>query len=454
MPTTAPREDFLAQLSASVRERSFVKLTLGKPRGPDPTLQKILVRPVILRGAPQLSFLWRHDTQDITKNFLPAEALPEIAALVGREFHSAHLFTTARMVQLEFNKHGEPRLTFGNAAPIAATTRHDQPKHRLLPASSLHWLEKLGVTTNTGTVRTGMADKHRQMHKFVEILSHLAADAFPGDWPGETPAGQQAGTVSPSPDRPLEIADMGCGKGYLTFATHDYFNHVAGRAARVHGVESRPALVDTCNRTARECGCANLSFVAGTIDSAQFAPLDVLIALHACDTATDDAIAKGLAARAALIVVAPCCQKELRPQITAAPVLAAALRHGIFQERHAEFATDALRALLLEWAGYDTKVFEFISTEHTGKNTMIAATRRLPGDLSHSAGCATDPGLAAASNRVPGQIPASQQAGTVPAPDNPALREKNARAVRDLAAFYGIRTHALAAHLGFTLAPL
>ena len=414
MPTTAPREDFLAQLSASLREGSFVKLTLGKPRGPDPTLQKILVRPIVLRRAPQLSFLWRHDTQDITKNFPPEEALAQIAALLGSTFHSAHLFTTARMAQLEFNKHGEPRLTYGKAAIEPTVTTHDQPKHRLLPPESQRWLEKLGVTTNTGTVRTGMADKHRQIHKFVEILSHLVADAFPGDWPGETPAGQQAGTVSPSTARPLEIADMGCGKGYLTFATHDYFNLVAGRAAHVHGIESRPALVDAGNRLAHDGGGPRLKFTAGTIDSAQFAALDVLIALHACDTATDDAIAKGLAANATLIVVAPCCQKELRPQLTAAPVLAATLRHGIFQERQAEFATDALRALLLEWAGYDTKVFEFISTEHTGKNTMIAATRRS-------------------------------------APDSDARREINASAIRNFAAFYGIRSQALARHLDLIL---
>ncbi len=406
--TSAPREDFLAQLAAGVRDGSFVKMTLGKPRGPDATLRNLFVRPVTLRGAPQLSFLWRHETQDITKNFPPAEALPQIAALVGTTFHSAHLFTTARLAQLEFNKHGEPRLTYGKATGEPAATAHDQPKHRLLPLESQRWLEKLGVTNSNGSVRTGMADKHRQIHKFVEILSHLAADA---DLPG---------------DRPLEIADMGCGKGYLTFATHDYFNRIAHRAANVHGVETRSALVDACNRTARECGCANLDFLAGTIDSTRFATLDVLIALHACDTATDDAIAKGLAAGATLIVVAPCCQKELRPQLTAAPVLAPALRHSIFQERHAEFATDALRALLLEWAGYDTKVFEFISTEHTAKNTMIAATKRLPGGR-------------------PGQTLSGQQTGTV-------RTEAAAAKVRELAAFYGVKTQALARQLGFDLA--
>jgi hypothetical protein len=388
-------EDFLAQLSASVRDGTFVKLTLGKARGADASLRNLLVRPFALRGTPHFSFVWRHETQDITKNHPVDEALRLIAPLIGTDFHSAHLFTTARLAQLEFNKKGEPRLTYGPAEAMAAPAAggHDRQKQRLLTDQSQSWLHALGVTTAHGTVREGMADKHRQIHKFTEILSHLTADA-----------------ALPT-HRPVEIADMGCGKGYLTFATHDYFNVVTARAANVRGIEFRPELVTLCNRIATETGRARLAFTPGTIESAQFATLDVLIALHACDTATDDALAKGVQAGAALLVVAPCCQKELRAQLTPAPVLAPALRHGIFQERHAEFATDALRALLLEWAGYDTKVFEFISTEHTAKNIMIAATKH----------------------------------------HRPARTEEAARAIRELAAFYGIKSQALARQLYFDL---
>ena len=389
-----PREQFLAQLGASVRDGSFVRLTLGKPRGADASLRNLHVRPVEVRGAPHLSLVWRHERQDITKNLPPEDALTALAPLIGADFHSAHLFTTARLAQLEYNKKGEPRLTYGPpAADAKPDTAHDRPKQRLLTDASQPWLQALGVTTPAGAVREGMADKHRQLHKFVEILSHLAA-----------------GAALPT-HRPVEIADMGCGKGYLTFATADYFNLVAGRPANVRGIEARPELVQLCNRIARETGRNQLNFIPGTIESATFATLDVLIALHACDTATDDAIAKGVQAGAALIVVAPCCQKELRAQLTPAPVLAPALAHGIFAERHAEFATDALRALLLEWAGYDTKVFEFISTDHTAKNVMIAATKR--------------PGA--------------------------ARTEAAATPIRELAAFYGVKTHALARQLYFEL---
>ncbi|MBI3880374.1 MAG: methyltransferase, partial [Verrucomicrobia bacterium] len=182
-------------------------------------------------------------------------------------------------------------------------------------------------------------------------------------------------------------------------------------AASSRGIEARPELVELCNRVAKENNFTGLRFEAGSIESAALDACDVLIALHACNTATDDAIAKGIRAGAALIVVAPCCHKELRPQLNPAPVLAEALRHGIFREREAEFVTDALRAALLEWAGYDTKVFEFIATEHTSKNLMIAAVKRA-------------------------------DAGD---------REARALAARKLAAFYGITTQRLAENLGVAL---
>jgi hypothetical protein len=170
-------------------------------------------------------------------------------------------------------------------------------------------------------------------------------------------------------------------------------------------------LVGFCERIARERGFEGLGFEAGTIAGAVVGSVDVLVALHACDTATDDALAKGIEAGASLIVVAPCCHKELRPQLRPPPILASALKHGILRERQAEFVTDALRAALLEWAGYEANVFEFISTEHTAKNLMIAATKR-------------------------------RQARD---------REAAAKQVRELAAFYGVRASRLAANLDFDL---
>jgi hypothetical protein len=407
----SPRVRFLELVAASVRDHSLNKLTLGKYRGADPALQNVFIRSVALKQGPQLSFVWRHATRDITKNHPPTEALALIDSLLGKDFLDGHLFTAAEHAQLECSADGSSRLRVKKAAahaptdsahpgPLSGAPTHDRAKAHVI-ASDAPWLRALGVTNDRGQPREGMADKFRQIQKFAELLSHLVDEAFPH--------AADRGVMAPRPqERPLTVVDMGAGKGYLTFATA----MLLGERAVVRGIESRAELVELGNRVAREHGLADrLSFIAGRIDDTPLSQCDLLIALHACDTATDDALAKGIAAGATLLVVSPCCQKELRPQLSAAPVLADALRHGIFQERQAEFATDALRAQLLEWAGYRTRVFEFISTEHTAKNLMIAAIK------SHAPG---DAGRAAR--------------------------------IREFARFYGVRSQKLAEHLQFPLA--
>jgi SAM-dependent methyltransferase len=404
MPAAAPARDrFAALLRAAVQDGTLTKLTLGKPHAADPTLRNLFVRPVALKSGPHYAFVWRHATRDVTKNHPPAETLARLEPLIGRDFLDAHLFTSTQHAQFEAKPGGADRLkvsTIAAPAPCAAPAAppaHDRTKSHLIPARA-PWLHTLGVTNDAGQPREGMASKFRQIQKFAELLTDLVAEAFP----------DFAATTGAAP--PLRILDAGSGKGYLTFA----LAQVLGPRAHILGIERRPDLVAFCQRTAETHGLApGLQFAAGEIGThppVAAAPPDVLIALHACDTATDDALAVGLAAGARLLVVAPCCQKELRPQLTAPPVLAAALRHGIFQERQAEFVTDAMRALLLEWAGYRTKVFEFVSTEHTAKNLMIAAHKtHAPGDAGRAAH------------------------------------------LREFAAFYGIRSQALARHLGFAL---
>jgi SAM-dependent methyltransferase len=401
MPARSSREQFLHALRAVAGEGSFTKLTLGKYRGADATLKNLFVRPVALKAGPHFAFVWRHATRDVTKNHPPAEALPLLEALIGGDFLDAHLFTPAQTFQLETKPGGTDRLKIsaidGPATnPAATPSTHDRAKTHLIPANA-PWLQALGVTNERGQPREGMADKFRQIQKFAELLTHLLDEAFPPERNEPRPA--------------LHVVDMGSGKGYLTFA----LAHVLGARARVRGIEARPALVELCNAVARDHGlAAQLSFAAGTIAETPVDACDVLIALHACDTATDDALARGVAASAQLLVVAPCCQKELRRQLVAPRVLADALRHGIFQERQSEFVTDSLRAQLLEWAGYRTKVFEFISTEHTAKNLMIAAIKK----------------------KMP---PAREETDAI------------AQRVREFTAFYGIRHQHLAAALGFEL---
>jgi SAM-dependent methyltransferase len=388
------RDRFLELLAQAVNDGTLAKLTLGRYRGAEPGLRNLHVRAVTLKAGPHLSLVWRHHDRDLTRNHPPAEALKLIAGLVGGDFLDAHLFSASGNAQLECQPGGKDRLKImrANAAAAAPMAGHDRLKRHPLPAGA-RWLHELGITNVQGRPREGMSDKFRQVQRFAELLSPLFAEAFPEDAPGNA--------------APLRLVDAGSGKGYLTFALAE----VLGARATLSGIERRPELVELCNRVARDCGLApRLRFISGGIAEVPADACDGLIALHACDTATDDALARGIAAGARLLVVAPCCQKEVRPQLRPSRPLAEPLRHGIFAERHAEFVTDALRALLLEWAGYRTRAFEFISGDHTAKNLMIAAVKACqPGD--------------------PGR----------------------ARAARELAAFYGVRAHALATHLGFEL---
>ncbi|GAB5562408.1 MAG: SAM-dependent methyltransferase [Synoicihabitans sp.] len=401
MPAATSREQFDADLAAAVEKLELEKLTLGKYRGTDDTLKKLLVRPLQLKSGPHLSFVWRHKTQDITKNHPVAEGLTLLKGLIGSDFRDAHVFTRDLTLQLETADDGKVRVR-RKTKPSSSKTQpaqHNRQKHRFIDPRA-GWLHTLGITNSAGMPQKGQTAKFRQIEKFAEILAHRWSEA------GWTALDQ------PAADPTVHVADMGSGKGYLTFAMAALLE----KRAEVVGVEQRIGLVDTCNHVATSQGITNLRFQSGDIATAAKAlkQIDVLVALHACDTATDDALAAGIAANARLLVVAPCCQKQLRPQLKAPAKLKAALRHGIFQERHAEFVTDALRALLLEAWGFETKVFEFISSEHTAKNTMITATR-------------------------------TRSRATEPSP-------RRLEAVREFARLYSIKEHALATQLGVALA--
>lgn len=364
------REKFFAALDESLDSGTFVKLTLAKYRGAEVGLKNVYVRPVELKGGRRLSFLYRYKTRDAVKNHTYEEGARLLRKMLGAEFSSAHLFTSKEDLRVEVNRRGESRLTtHPPTLSTAAPAGHERRKRRAIDTAGSVYLRELGVTNERGEVRPAMGDKLRQINKFVEIVAAL--------YDSSTLAGREE----------LSVVDVGSGKGYLTFALYDYLNHVRGVRASVTGVEAREELVELCNEVAQRAGFERLEFQTGLVQDFQPPRADILIALHACDTATDDAIHKGVEAGAAIIVTAPCCHKEVRPQIVVPPQLRGVLRHGHLLEREAESITDSLRALLLESTGYRVKVFEFVSTEHTRKNTMIAAARR-DGEASNTAALA------------------------------------------------------------------
>jgi hypothetical protein len=350
-------QKFLERLETSLADSSFAKLTLSDPPERKADLRNVYARVVELREGRRLQLVYRHQRRDITRNFPLSEASGVIRDLLSAAFTRAYLFTTAGDWRWQGPGEGKIKAQRPTLTSVPSP-EHDRPKAKAFAHAP--WLTALGVTNADGTARAGMADKLRQIERYTEILGHLIDD-------------------SPlSTAKSIRMADLGAGKGYLTFAAHEYLRQ-RGIDVQTTGVEQRADLVDLTNRVAQENGCTGLQFVAGEI--ATFEPpdsLDILIALHACDTATDDALHLGLKANASLIVAAPCCHQELRRQIGSAPLLEPVLRHGILAEREAEIVTDAIRALLLEIHGYKARVFEFISPEHTSKNVMIAA-HRLPG---------------------------------------------------------------------------
>ncbi len=350
-------EKFVSEFTRSLAEEKFVKMTLGNYKGADAHLQKLLLRLIETRKGSRLFFLYRYDTRDTAKNFDFRESAKILREILGKDFFSGHLFTTENDFQLDIGKKGKSRLntakpTFKAKMPV----EHNREKSKQIDPNNFY-LRALGITTDHGEIRDKQHDKWKQINKFVETLGSLFDKSELKD------------------RKTLNIVDMGSGKGYLTFATYDYFKNIRGIDVSVTGVDTKSQLVGLCNDIAAGSEFENLKFVHGYIGEFDLKDVDILIALHACNTATDDAIFQGIKASADLIVVAPCCHQEIRPQIVAPEMLSNILKHGIMLEREAESITDGLRALLLEKSGYSTKLFEFVSTEHTPKNNMIVGTK-------------------------------------------------------------------------------
>ena len=368
----AQRERFLEALAQGMADGGLVRVLLSKPLDKGDDLERVTARPIVLRGERVLSFVFKHRTKDITKNEPMADALATIADLVGARFAHAHLFARDAELQLMMSRKG--RYTLHRAKPNAADAtraavadarddepaQHDRQKQRYLGLDA-PFLVELGVTTARHELVPAMARKWKQINKFVEVMSHALESAGLGA------------------TAPLNVVDFGAGKGYLTFALHDWLRRQAAGAPRaldIVGVELRPDLVELCNDAIAKCRLDGLRFEAGDVSSFVPERLDVMIALHACDTATDHALHTGIRAGASIIMCSPCCHKQIRPQMQMPSLLKPMLQHGIHLGQQAEMVTDGLRALLLEAHGYDAQVFEFVALEHTSKNKMILAVRR------------------------------------------------------------------------------
>ena len=386
-------QNFINKLQSSLKEGSFVKLTLSKPNGKSlmakveetendisasqhlsnlASLRNVYVKPIILKNEKMYSFTYRYERRDETKNYDAEQTLEIITNLISGIFLNASLFTLTEDVTLLVSKKGKATVMCKAVKEQREqNVQHDKVKNRLINTDNPWWF-KLGLTTREGKVTADMQHKFKQICKYVEIVDGVMKNVkFDGK---------------------IRIADMGAGKGYLTFALYEYLTQKCKYDIMMEGVEIRPDLVMKINEIIKESNLKDFRFVESSIEafgcgcqqtmpkvqSSEFkvqSQLDVLIALHACNTATDDAIIKGIKSGAKLIICAPCCHKQIRQEMEKSKVVDPITRYGIFLERQAVMITDAIRALIMEYYGYKTQVMEFIEMEHTPKNILLVGRK-------------------------------------------------------------------------------
>jgi hypothetical protein len=351
-----------AVLSPGFRRATFA----GVPRGANPSQWvRVVVRPVELRGGRFLQFAYYDARQSRTHNAAPADAAARLDEVLAVGFSAVHLDADTGETDIRFSKKGKI-LVGRRAASDApqADAAHNRAKDVPLPEGRAdHLLETLGIMTADGRVRPTMRAKFTQVNEFLKHLDHKLDDAGLRGL-----------------DRPVEILDCGSGSGHLTLAAHHYLNDILGIPARITGVDTNPHVVEKTTAAAQQLGAPEVAFTCTRIGRFE-GTADVVLALHACDTATDDAIAQAVRSEARLLLSVPCCHQALNAAVKpegAAGVLRPVLRHGILQQRTADILTDALRALILRIVGYRTDVVEFVSPEHTARNLMIRAVRGLP----------------------------------------------------------------------------
>ena len=341
----------------------------GRRKGHDrPPWRRVELRYVDLRGGRHLQVTTYDDTQAHTANHPVGEPAAEaVSGLLGTPFGNWHVDTTTETVQLRVTKKGDGLV---HATPRERTVEvdrdHDRDKDRLLPADD-PVLVALGLSDREGRVKPSRQAKYRQVEEFLRILDVAVRDAV------------EAGHLrAPTADDPLRVADLGCGNAYLTLAADRYLTAVRGLPVRLTGVDVREQSRRHNQGIADDLGTA-AEFVAGTITDVELAqPPDVVLALHACDTATDDALARAVEWRSPLVLAAPCCHHDVAAQLrraTPPAPYASLVRHGILRERFADTLTDALRASLLRLHGYRVDVMQFVESRHTPRNTLLRAVR-------------------------------------------------------------------------------
>jgi SAM-dependent methyltransferase len=340
----------------------------GRQKGQQPRWKRVELRYVDLKAGRHLQVTAYDDRQAHTSNHLAGEpARQAVDALLDEPFGSWHVETTTEIHQVRVTKRLEAVVhSHARDAEVEVDRDHDREKDRLLPEDD-PVLIGLGLADRSGRMKPSRQAKYRQVEEFLRILDVGVTDAI-----------EKGHLRRPTAEHPLRVVDLGCGNAYLTFAAHRFLTAVRGLPVRMTGVDEKEQSREHNSALATELS-VDADFVVGSIVDVALAPApEVVLALHACDTATDDALARAVEWEAPLVLAAPCCHHDIAAQLRRSPTpapYAMLTRHGILRERFADTLTDALRASLMRLQGYRVEVMQFVESKHTPRNTMLRAVR-------------------------------------------------------------------------------
>ena len=340
-------------LCYAMNGQSLVRIVFADKRKKSIEYKKVTMRPVSIKGEYMYQAEFHYDKKVTHENIPYFEGVDFAKEIIARDFKQINILTESEDIQILASKPDNPRITARPASRGPANLSHNRQKQYLLEEGTPYdFLVQLGVMTEDGKVKKHHYDKFRQINRFLEIADNCFSD-LPSD-----------GT--------LKIIDFGCGKSYLTFALYYYLKLKRDRDVEIIGLDLKEDVIAFCNDTARKLGYDKLKFLVGDIADYDCEGADMVVTLHACDTATDYALINAVRWGSRVILSVPCCQHELFSQIHE-PVNDPMLKHGIIKDKFTELLTDALRGLKLEAAGYEVNMIEFTSLEHTSKNIMIKA---------------------------------------------------------------------------------
>ena len=356
-------------LLQKILNKDLQQIILSNSRHPEQT-QKVKIRPVLIREELLFQETAYRGTQVFHENFTAEQLTDRICTALQEQFRQGEFSAKTLQATALVSKKGKLTLKVKNSGKSPRTEgaaaseeeelqalAHNRTKHYILEEGKpVDFLVGLGVQTPDGRVTRARFDKFRQINRYLEFIEDVI-DELPKD-------------------RTIRIIDFGCGKSYLTFAMYYYLHELCGLDIRITGLDLKKEVIRNCSKLAEKYGYTGLEFMQGDIaDYTGEEKVDMVVTLHACDTATDYALYKAICWDAGVILSVPCCQHEMNRQIQC-EALQPALKYGLVKERMSALLTDALRANLLEEAGYDTQLLKFISLEHTPKNILIRAVKR------------------------------------------------------------------------------